>query len=143
MGVSKVQSPEHFDEGVADLRRLVKEYPNSDLAVQAQYQIASLYSFSHGHYDREKNIEEYRRLIHDFPWYDGCDGAHLQIALNFYYQTQPGDAEKCRKELMRIIEAYPHGSAAAQAEYYLDLIDGGLQPEENRDGAPGTAQGGN
>ena len=131
IGYNKAFVMKRYEEGVADLRRLIKTYPRSSLCPTAQYYIASIYSFSYGHYDREKNIAENRRLIHDYPGYDGVDGAQMNIALNYYYQTQVGDKEKAQREFLKLIENYPHGAYAQQSEYYLDLLDAGMQLEEN------------
>lgn len=121
-----------MEEGVADFRRLIKTYPESALCVSAQNYIATAYGFSYGHYNREKNNEENRRLIKDYPWYDGNDVVQSTIGLNYYYQFQPGDKEKGQKELLKVIENYPYGSYSSATEYYLDLIDAGLQLDENR-----------
>lgn len=132
LGYAKAYGAKQFDAGLADFRRLVKQYPNSALAPTAQYYIARLYGFTGGHYDREKYIEENRRLIQMYPWSEQCAAAQVAIGLNFYYQTQPGDKELAQKELLKVVENYPYSDEAMETEYYLDLVDAGLQLDENK-----------
>ncbi|MBI3923823.1 MAG: PEGA domain-containing protein [Armatimonadetes bacterium] len=131
-GYSKAFAQKKYEEGVADFRKLIKSYPDSDQCVSAQSYIASVYSFSYGHYDRDKNNEENRRLIKDYPWYDGNDVTQTTIGMNFYYQFQPGDKEKAQKELLKSIQDYPYGSYLATTEYYIDMVDAGAQVDENK-----------
>jgi len=121
-----------LDGGVATLRKFMRAYPDHDLCVTAQYYIANAFSFSLGNYNRDRYIEENRKLIRDYPWYDNCDVAQTTIGLNYYYQFEPGDKAKAQRELLKTIQDYPFGSYAVQTEYYLDLIDAGMQLDENR-----------
>jgi len=131
-GYNRCFVQKNWEAGVATLRRFIRTYPENDLCVTAQYYIAYAYSFHLGNYNREKNIEENRKLIRDYPWYDNCDVAQTTIGLNYFYQFEPGDKEKAQKELLKTIQNYPFGSYAVQTEYYLDLIDAGMQLEENQ-----------
>jgi tetratricopeptide (TPR) repeat protein len=123
---------DRVEEGVKELRRLIAAYPDSDQCVTAQYYIANAYTYSGTHYSREKYLAENQRLIDDYPWYDSVPGAQLSLALNYYYQFEPGDLERGRMELLKVVDKYSWSWSCASAEYYLDMLDAGMQVEENK-----------
>ena len=123
---------ERVEEGIRELQRLLEVYPDSDQCVTAQYYIANAYAFSGTHYSREKYIAENQRLIDNYPGYDSVPGAQLSLALNYYYQFEPGDLERGRTELLKVVDKYPWSWSCVSAEYYLDMLDAGMQAEENK-----------
>lgn len=124
-------SLKQYEKAAETYRLFLERYPKSDKCVSVQLYLTQLYSIWGGNYNRQKHIEESLKLMRNYPDYDGIPSVWLYFALNFYYQAYPGDKERAQQELLKLIEAYPYCSLRKTAEYYLDLIDAGLQHEEN------------
>ncbi|MCX7778351.1 MAG: PEGA domain-containing protein [Armatimonadetes bacterium] len=128
---STYASLKQYKEAAEAYRLFVKSYPKSDKCIHAQLFLTQIYSIGSGNYDRQKHIEESLKLMRSYPEYDGIPTVWLYLALNFYYQAYPGDKERAQQELLKLVQTYPYCSIRKTAEYYLDLIDAGLQHEEN------------
>jgi len=118
------------ENAVAELKALIRAYPESDLCVRAQALIASIYSHTNGHFDRDRSIEENRRLIETYPDYDGNAEAQTAIGRVYHYRTEPGDDERAAAAYLKVIRDYPYTSSAFAAEYRLDQHKAGLQLAE-------------
>jgi tetratricopeptide (TPR) repeat protein len=129
---STYASMKQYEEAAQKYEEFIKRYPKSDRCVYAQANIIDLYRIWGGNYDRKKHIEESLKLMRNYPHYDGIPTIWFYLALNYYYQAYPGDKEKAQQELLKLVQTYPYSSIRKSAEYYLDLIDAGLQSEENK-----------
>lgn len=124
-------SLKQYEKAAEAYRRFIERYPKSDKCVQAQLNLIQLYSIDRNNYDRQRHIEESLKMMRNYPHYDGIPSVWFYLALNFYYRAYPGDKEKTQQELLKLVETYPYCSIRKIAEYYLDLVDEGLQREEN------------
>jgi len=129
---SAYTSMKQYEEAARKYEEFIKRYPKSDKCVNAQANIIELYRIWGGNYNRKKHIEESLKLMRNYPHYDGIPTIWFYLALNYYYQAYPGDKEKAQQELLKLVQTYPYCSIRKTAEYYLDLIDAGLQSEENK-----------
>ncbi|MEX0680601.1 MAG: tetratricopeptide repeat protein, partial [Balneolales bacterium] len=99
-------------EAVQNFRRLIRNFPDSRLRVQAQYNIGYIY-FQTGNYDQA--IEEFHMLINRFPGSSWAARAQYQIG-DAYYNA--GNYEKAIEAYRTILDVYP------RSDYLVDAVNG-------------------
>jgi tol-pal system protein YbgF len=97
----------NYDKAAAAFREVVTNYPNGDLAGNAQFWIGESY-YTKG--DLEAAITAYRKVISDWPESRKAPDAMVKLGFSLSDLRRTGEA---RSTLQEVVRKYP-GSAAAQ-----------------------------
>jgi tol-pal system protein YbgF len=97
----------NYDKAVATFREVVTNYPNGDLAANAQFWIGESY-YTKG--DLESAITAYRRVLGDFPNSRKAPDAMVKLGFSLSDVKRTGEA---RSTLEEVVRKYP-GTSAAQ-----------------------------
>jgi tetratricopeptide (TPR) repeat protein len=122
MGICRLRMGQH-EAGIADLNRLATDFPQSELADEALYQIASTYIKWKNDYSR--SIEYSQRLIANYP-----KSSYVPHALNnlgFAYQANNRKAD-AMAQFKRVIDE--HGHHTEQCQIALDELSNLLSVDE-------------
>ena len=77
-------------------KQIIKEYPNSEFAAEARFEIAELYLSIHNLNDPWQAIKEYARLVDQYPDSRRAAEAQLKIGEVYWRLNNP---ENCSTEL--------------------------------------------
>jgi tol-pal system protein YbgF len=97
----------NYDKAVATFREVVTNYPNGDLAANAQFWIGESY-YTKG--DLESAITAYRKVLGDWPNSRKAPDAMVKLGFSLSDVKRTGEA---RSTLEEVVRKYP-GTAAAQ-----------------------------
>ncbi|MBW4449807.1 MAG: PDZ domain-containing protein [Spirirestis rafaelensis WJT71-NPBG6] len=123
--------------------KLLKDFPNSDLAAKAKYSIGlNYYYLYYGNYPQpygqnlswsDMIIKTYKDFVRDFPDSSMADDALLTIA-----EMEMGDKESKEsvvQTLEKVLKNYPTGDRYTQAETMLNQLRG-QAPSQNKSTSP-------
>ncbi|MFP4559887.1 MAG: tol-pal system protein YbgF, partial [Thiohalorhabdus sp.] len=113
---SKVQE-NAYQEAVDGFQRFLEEYPDSDLASNAQYWLGE------SHYvlrEFERALKEFNRVLKEHPDSEKAPAALLKIGYSFY---ELGDMDGAREALSRVRERFPDSSEARLARQRLNRME--------------------
>ena len=93
------------------------EFPNTDLADNAQYWIGECY---YAQRDYFKAIEEFGKVLDLYPRGDKVPGAMVKLGMSY---LEVRDRASAKKILNQVVELYPHTDEAAIAREQLATLD--------------------
>jgi len=121
---------EFYDSGdyaraIAEWRKLIKRFPSSELASEAQYHIGLALQASSRHYEA---FLAYQKVLDDYPKTRRVKEViekEYQIA-NLFYTAQTGGGRSSAKEkaveiFRKVVEGAPYGEHADIAQYKIGL----------------------
>ena len=105
-----------LDESIEVCKRLLKEFPNSELADDAAYAMALALKEKRSY---SKAIKAFRNFILEFPESDLSKSAIKEVLSIFTVYGKGTRAEKTVSFLKEIIAIYPHGDFSIMARFEL------------------------
>lgn len=111
-------------EAIEKLKQLIKDYPKSEKAPDAQFYIASIYN--NDLHDYENAIKEYRNLVDMFP--ENPNAPKALFLIGFIYNNQLNQLEKAKAAYEEFLEKYPNHELAQSAQIEIQIL--GKSPEE-------------
>jgi tol-pal system protein YbgF len=108
---------QHFDEAMALFKKFVQDYPQHDLADNAQYWIGETY------YDMEdypNAILAFKEVVKRYPERSKASDALLKIGCSY---VALDDRENARIYLEKVIKNYPFSEAEAKAQAKLTELE--------------------
>jgi tol-pal system protein YbgF len=100
-------------QAILEFEKYVQEFPNSELADNAQYWIGEAY-YLQREYDRA--VSEFQKVRDNYPRGDKVPDALLKIGLSY---LEMGKKEQARVELKKLIAQYPDSPPASLARKKL------------------------
>lgn len=107
------------EKAVETYRRVAAEYPGSDQAPEAQYNLATIYCQTI--FDQAKAVAEYRELVTRWPNHPRAPASMYQIGWS-YYLSQRGTRKEAKAAFRELLTRYPHSSYADTVEYWYDAV---------------------
>lgn len=108
------------DKALNIFKRIIKEYPNSEFADDAQYWLGEFYSDSNTVWDNDykQAIREYEILIKKYPDSELIPMAYLKIGDCYRWLE---DYHQAIKEYERVIKYFPTTQEAILAQRYIGM----------------------
>lgn len=104
---------EEYEQARREYQKVIDDYPDSNMADDAQYEIGIAFDFDEeGQYERANG--EYEKVINNYPDSDSAPRAQYAIAHNFYKQKRYKEAID---EFRKVVESYPQNERAPKAQY--------------------------
>jgi tetratricopeptide (TPR) repeat protein len=118
MGVIHYLKQRDLDAARSSFRRVLDEYPGSEIESEARRMLARVYEKEEG--ELHKAVQEYYRLLEQTD--DRTKEKHILFDVaNCYYRLD--DLEHASEFYRRTIEGYPHDELSDQAYLRLALIE--------------------
>lgn len=105
-----------YSEAITAFNQFLQQYPNSDLADNAQYWLAEAYYVTQ---DNPSALAEFQELTVKYPESPKVPGALLKIG---YIMDASGQRAEARKHLQQIVDKYPSSPAAGMAKQRLNTM---------------------
>ena len=109
-------------------QKVIDNYPNTEFAAEAQFEIAELYMASQGLNNPLRAIQEYKKLIQQYPYSSRAAEAHLKIGN--IYRIMLHDPEKAIESYQGLLQGrFASSKVSSEAlfrmgrTYYSDLRD--------------------
>ena len=99
-----------YDKAILEFQKLIKNFPDSDLADNAQYWIGECYYTQHQYLQA---IEELKKVVRIYPMGNKAPDAMLKIGMS-YAELQ--DYDRAIQELNLLIRKYPDSEVAHTAK---------------------------
>ncbi len=106
----------HYDDAIAGFKEVLKNYPNGNLADNAQYWIGEAH-FAARRFSEA--ADEFGKVIHDYPQSPKVPDAMLKLGFSYYELAAWG---KARDTLEQLKGRYPQSTAAQLADRRLQKM---------------------
>ena len=122
---------EMYAEAILDFQEINNEYPESDLAAKATFEIGKIYQGQMiknltGTQSFEKAIEYYTIIVDKFP--DDENAPNALFMIGFIQANELKQLDNARETYEMFMEKYPDSELASSAQAEIDNL--GLSPEE-------------
>ena len=107
----------NYDKAVSTFREVVTNYPNGDLAANAQFWMGESY-YTKG--DLESAVTAYRKVLADWPGSRKAPDAMVKLGFSLSDLKRTGEA---RSTLEEVVRKYPGTNAAQLASDRLKRLD--------------------
>ena len=115
----KAKAVAAFHQAIEAYRRLVKEFPKSDLCPAAQYNLALVYHQKT--FEQRKAIPELRVVVERWPHHSSAVASLYYIGW-IYFLCLKETSEDAIKSFRELLTRYPYESYADSIEYWLDAL---------------------
>lgn len=105
-----------YDEAIAAFRVFLQQYPNNQLAANAQYWLAEA---SYVTQDNATALIEFQKVVDSYPHSLKVPGAMLKIG---YIEHSAGNIDKAKQVLNEVVERFAGSASADMAQQRLQRI---------------------
>lgn len=105
-----------YDDAIADFKRLIETYPDSNYADNSQYWLGETFYVTR---DFDAARENFNKVIEQYPESNKVPDALVKLG---YIEYELSSWKKARKTLKSVIEQYPESNAAKLAQDRLNRM---------------------
>lgn len=114
----KQEKEEKFTDAIKTYQKIVKKFPKTENAEEAQYKIALIYSNNLN--DFQKSIESHEALIHKYP--ESKYAAQSVFMIGFIYANNLDNLDKAKEYYTQFLEKYPEHELVNSVKWELDHL---------------------
>ncbi|MEE4312222.1 MAG: tetratricopeptide repeat protein [candidate division KSB1 bacterium] len=114
----KHETQDNYESAMKTYSKIVKKFPDSEMADQAQYKIAYIYSNNLN--DFEKSVESHKLLLEKYP--ESKYAVQSLFMIGFIYANNIQDLEKAKEYYKKFLETYPENELVSSVQWELDHL---------------------